>query len=162
MTLGIPTFIPQWFERREMGRATGVYSVGMQIATTSAFFAAPVLAQSFGWQSLFYIGFVVSMVSAVLFLLMVKEGPLKGSLFSEYSEVGHAIMKGEVWKISFVWMFFSMASLGFLTWAPKLFVMFKNLTPVSASILSSGLMIAYIVCVRTIWTFERRLTFTFF
>jgi NNP family nitrate/nitrite transporter-like MFS transporter len=142
--VGIPTFIPQWFERREMGRAMGVYSVGMPIATTSAFFAAPILAQSFGWQSPFYIGFVVSMVSAVLFLAMVKEGPLKGSIVSEYSEIGRALMKGEVWRISFVWMFFNMASMGFLTWAPKLFVLFKNLTPVSASILSSGLMIASI------------------
>jgi MFS family permease len=143
VTVGIPTFIPQWFERREMGRAMGVYSVGMPIATTSAFFAAPILAQSFGWQSPFYIGFVVSMVSAVLFLAMVKEGPLKGSLAAvKYSEIGRALMKGEVWRISFVWMFFSMASIGFLTWAPKLFVLFKNLPLVSASILSSGLMIA--------------------
>jgi MFS family permease len=115
----------------------------MPIATTIAFFAAPILDQSFGWQSPFYIGFVVSMVSAVFFLAMVKEGPLKGSLVSvEYSEIKRALVSGEVWKISFVWMLFSMASMGFLTWAPKLFVMFKNLPPVSASILSSVLMIA--------------------
>ncbi len=143
VTVGIPTFIPQWFERREMGKAMGVYSVGMPIATTVAFFAAPVLAQSFGWQSPFFIGFVVSIVAAVLFLAMVKEGPLKGSLAAvEYSEVKRALTSGEVWRISFVWMFFSMSSIGFLTWAPKLFVLFKNLTPVSASVLSSGLMIA--------------------
>ena len=143
VTVGIPTFIPQWFERREMGRAMGVYSVGMPIATTAAFFAAPVLAQSFGWQSPFYIGFVVSILAAVLFLAMVKEGPLKGSLAAvEYSEMKRAMTSGEVWRISFVWMFFNMASMGFLTWAPKLFVMFKDLTPVSASVLSSVLMIA--------------------
>lgn len=143
VTIGIPTFIPQWFEQREMGKAMGVYSVGMPIATISAFFAAPILAQSFGWQSPFYIGFIVSIVSAVLFLGMVKEGPLKGSRVPvEYSEIKRALVSGEVWRISFVWMFFNMASMGFLTWAPKLFVMFKNLTPVSASIVSSGLMIA--------------------
>ena len=142
VTVGIPTFIPQWFEHREMGKAMAVYSVGMPIATVVAFFAAPVLDQSFGWQSPFYIGFVVSIVSAVFFLAMVKEGPLKGSLVSvEYSEIKRALVSGEVWRISFVWMFFSMASTGFLTWAPKLFVMFKNLTTVSASILSSVLMI---------------------
>jgi MFS family permease len=145
VTVGIPTFIPQWFEHREMGKAMGVYSVGMPIATTIAFFAAPILAQSFGWQSPFYIGFVVSIVSAVLFLAMVKEGPLKGSVVSvEHSEIKRALVSGEVWRISFVWMFFNMASMGFLTWAPKLFVMFKNLPLVSASILSSVLMIASI------------------
>ena len=143
VTVGIPTFIPQWFEHREMGKAMGVYSVGMPIATTAAFFAAPILAQSVGWQSPFYIGFVVSILAAVLFLAMVKEGPLKGSLATvEYSEMKRAMTSGEVWRISFVWMFFNMASMGFLTWAPKLFVMFKDLTPVSASVLSSVLMIA--------------------
>jgi MFS family permease len=143
VTVGIPTFIPQWFEHREMGKAMGVYAIGMPIATTGAFFSAPILAQSFGWQSPFYIGFIVSMVSSVFFLAMVKEGPLKGSLVSgEHSGIGRALVSGEIWKISLVWMFFSMASMGFLTWAPKLFVMFKDLTPVSASILSSGLMIA--------------------
>lgn len=143
VTVGIPTFIPQWFERREMGKAMGVYAVGMPIATTGAFFSAPILAQSFGWQSPFYIGFIVSMVSSVFFLAMVKEGPLKSSLVSvEHSGIGRALVSGEIWKISLVWMFFSMASMGFLTWAPKLFVIFRNLTPVSASILSSGLMIA--------------------
>lgn len=143
LSVGIPSIVPQWFEHREMGKAMGIFAVGMPIATTAAFFVAPVLAESFGWQSPFYTAVILSIVSAVFFWATVREGPLKSQATKvKFSEAFQAFRNREIWKVGLVWMFFNMVAIGFLTWAPTLFVTFKGLTPVSASVAASLLMIA--------------------
>lgn len=143
LSVGIPSIVPQWFEHREMGKAMGVFAVGMPIATTLAFFAAPVLAQSFGWQFPFYTVVIMSIFSAIFFWSTVRDGPLRRrGTKTRLSEAWLAFRNGEVWKVSVVWMFFNMVAIGFLTWAPTLFVIFKGLTPVSASVVASLIMIA--------------------
>ena len=143
VSVGTPSIVPQWFERREMGKAMGVYAVGMPIATTAAFFAVPMLDQSFGWQSPFYAAVILSLLSTILFWIIVKDGPLKNRTSAvKLSEAGRVFRNPEVWKVSLVWMFFNMVAIGFLTWGPAMFVTFKGLTPVSASIVASLIMIA--------------------
>jgi MFS family permease len=99
ISVGTPSIIPQWFEHREMGKAMGVYVVGMPIATTAAFFAAPVLAQSFGWQSPLYVAVAISMISAIFFLATVRNGPLKSQeTVATLSEAGQVFRNSEVWR----------------------------------------------------------------
>ena len=142
LSVGTPSIVPQWFEHKEMGRAMSVYAVGMPAGTVAAFFTAPILAQSFGWQSLFYVGALVSTLSAIFFWAIVRDGPLKGNSTAKLSDARQTLTNREVWKASLVWMFFNMAAIGFLTWAPDLFVTFKSLTLVNASIFSSLIMIS--------------------
>ncbi|HLN88529.1 MAG TPA: MFS transporter [Candidatus Binatia bacterium] len=140
--VGTPAIIPQWFEHQEMGRAMSVFAVGMPAGTVAAFFSAPILSQSFGWQSLFYVGALVSILSAIFFWGIVRDGPLKGDSTVKVYDVRQALTNREVWKASLVWMFFNMAAIGFLTWAPDLFVTFKGLTPLNASLFSSLIMVS--------------------
>ena len=142
LSVGTPSIVTQWFEHKEMGRAMSVYAVGMPLGTVAAFFTAPILAQSFGWQSLFYAGALVSTLSAIFFWVIVRDGPLKGNSAAKLSDAWRAVSNREIWKVSLVWMFFNMIAIGFLTWSPDLFVKFKDLTLVNASILSSLIMIA--------------------
>ena len=119
-----------------------VYAVGIPIATTAAFFSVPILSQSFCWQSPFYLTACVSMYSAIFFWLIFKDGPLKvNSKAVMLSDVWETLSNREIWKVSLVWMFFNIVTIGFLTWAPYLFTLFKEATPVYASILSSLIMI---------------------
>ena len=142
LSVGAPSIVPQWFEHKEMGRAMSVFAVGMPAGTVAAFFTAPILAQSFGWQSLFYVGALVSALSAIFFWVIVRDGPLKGDSTAKVSDVWQTLTNREVWKASIIWMFFNMAAIGFLTWAPDLFVTFKGLSLVNASIFSSLIMIS--------------------
>jgi predicted MFS family arabinose efflux permease len=142
LSVGAPSIVPQWFEQKEMGRAMSVFAVGMPAGTIAAFFTAPFLAQSFGWQSLFYVGALISTLAAIFFLLIMRDGPLKGDSNTKLSNVLQAITNREVLKASLIWMFFNMAAIGFLTWAPNLFVTFKGLTLVNASIFSSLIMVS--------------------
>lgn len=140
--VGTPAIVPQWFEHQEMGRAMSVFAIGMPAGTVAAFFSAPILSQSFGWQSLFYVGALVSIISAIFFWVTVRDGPLKGDSTAKVSDVWQTLTNREVWKASLVWMFFNMAAIGFLTWAPDLFVAFKGLTPLNASVFSSLIMVS--------------------
>jgi len=141
IVVGMPTIIPQWFSHEDLGKAMGIYSTNMPVATVTAFPIATVLAKSFGWHYPFYVGTVVALFTAIIFAVIIREGPFKGeSKLVGSKEIKHAVKNVEVWKASLVWMFFNTTAIAFLSWAQTLFQDFKGLEPISASILASVLM----------------------
>jgi MFS family permease len=141
LTIGAAVVIPQWFHHKEIGKAMGIYVAGVPIAVTLAFFTTPVLAQNYGWQLPFYIGAAASIVSAALFLVTMKDGPYKMKDTDGSGGLKQVFSNREIWKTNIVWMLFNMGAIGFLTWAPVMFVMYKGFNIVDASILSSSVMI---------------------
>ena len=157
LIVGAPTIIPQWFPRRELGKAMGIYGVNMPVATIVAFPTATILAQSFGWRCPFYVGTAVSLTCAAAFALTVREGPLKGEYQPvSMEEVRRAAASTEVWKTSIVWLFFETVALAYLTWTPQWFNTVKGFEPLYASILASLLMVFAIFFVPVFgWTSDR-------
>jgi MFS family permease len=143
LTIGAAVVIPHWFESKEIGKAMGFYVAGTAIAVTITFFTTPILEQNYGWQTPFYLGGIASIISAGLFLLFIKDGPYKNLVNASDKLVGlkQAFKNSEIWKLGVVWMLFNMVVIGFLTWAPVMFVTFKGLNLVDASILASSVMI---------------------
>jgi len=143
--VGTPTLIPQWFSHRDLGKAMGIYGTNMPVATIVAFPAATVLAQSHGWHYPFYVGSVIAVLAAAVFVLVAKEGPFSGGHKPIHSSMLKQAMKnGEVWKASVTWACFNIAAIAFLSWAPTLFQEFKALDAFSSSVLASVLMYAAI------------------
>jgi MFS family permease len=140
LTVGIPAVIAQWFSDKDCGKAMGIYAVGSPLGAALSFFSVPMLASAFGWQAPFYICTAISLVTALIFLLTVKEGPLKQSREQGGLKI-KGVLNSKVLKIGVVWMLYNMISCAFLTWAPASFNTFKGLTPVSASLLSSTFVI---------------------
>ena len=141
LTIGAAVVIPQWFAPKDIGKAMGIYVAGVPIAVIAAFFATPILAQNYGWQTPFYLTSIASVISAILFLALVKDGPFRIAASVGPAEVKQALSSRELWKIGIIWMLFNMSAIGFLTWAPVMFVTFKSLDIIYASILSSSIMI---------------------
>ncbi len=141
LTIGAAVVIPQWFAPKDIGKAMGVYVAGVPIAVVAAFFATPILAQNYGWQIPFYITSIASVISAILFLALVKDGPYRIAASVSPLEVKQALSSRELWKIGIIWMLFNMSAIGFLTWAPVMFITFKSFDIIYASILSSSIMI---------------------
>ncbi len=130
-----PTIIPQWFPREELGRAMGIYTIGMPLGTVIAFPVAGQLAVSLGWRSAFYVSLGLAVAATIAYFLLVKNGPLyrQSGGFSGFS----AFKNVDVWKIGLVWLFFNGAMLSFNTWAPTLLINFKGLSTVDASFYAS-------------------------
>lgn len=142
IVVGTPAVVSQWFDRKDLGKAMGFYSTNMPVATILAFPAATILAQSYDdWHFPFYVSTLLAIVVAVVFALVVREGPLRNEKgYAQTSDVRRAIGNSEVWKASLVWMFFNAAAIAYLSWAKTLFESFKGLPSLEASFLASVLM----------------------
>jgi MFS family permease len=139
------TIIPQWFTRKELGKAMGIYGINMPFATAIAFPSASVSMLAYGWRFPFYIGLAIGITATAVFMAVVKDGPFTGH--KRKANARQAIGNFEIWKVGLVWLFFNAAALSFTTWAPRLFETFKEMPEVYASFLASLLMWGAILCV---------------
>ena len=130
-----PAIVPQWFSREELGRAMGIFTISMPIATIVAFPTAGTLAVTYGWRSAFYVSLAIGVVATIVYVLIVRDGPMatRGGGLNGLS----AFKNAEVWKVGIIWLFFNGAILSFNTWAPTLLTTYKGFTPVEASFYAS-------------------------
>ncbi len=146
--VGTPTLIPQWFAHEESGKAMGIFSTNMPVATITAFPTGFILANAYGWRSAFYVGSAVAVIAGIVFVAVVRDGPLKGdSTVVKWKDAKQAFRTLEVWKASVIWMLFNATAIAFLTFAPTLFETFRGLDPLYSRILASILMYAAAVFV---------------
>jgi predicted MFS family arabinose efflux permease len=130
-----PSIVPQWFSREELGRAMGLFTVAMPLATIVVFPAASAFAVGVGWRYTFYVSTALGVASTVAYALVVKDGPL--SRRGEVPMSFDGFRSVEVWKIGIVWLFFTGSMMSFNTWAPTLLSSFRGFTPVEASFYAS-------------------------
>ena len=143
--VGTPALIPQWFSHKDLGKAMGIYGTNMPAATIAAFPVATMLVQSSNWHYPFYVGAVIAVLAAAVFVLVVKEGPFsEGHKPIQSSMLKQAMKNGEVWKAGVTWACFNITAIAFLSWAPTLFQEFKALDAFSSSVLATVLMYAAI------------------
>lgn len=140
IAIATPTIIPDWFPEEELGKAMGVYTAGMPVATTLSFLTAT-FTLTYGWRYQFYIGTAMAMANIVLFSLIVKKGPMSEHKQDEDKprmSVRQTLGNIEMWKVGTLWFLFGCAVISFTTWAPSLFVDFKEISPSYANIIMSA------------------------
>jgi MFS family permease len=146
ITTVTPTIIPQWFPREELGRATGLYGLGMPIATVLAFPSASSLMLKYGWHRSIYLSIAIAALNAVLYTILMKEGPLRGER-NRGPGVRSVLVNAEVWKVGIIWLLFNAAALSFTTWGPNILQDYRGMSPISSSFLASSIMLVEIPCV---------------
>ncbi len=139
-----PATIAQWFKRRELGRAMGIFGINMPLATVIAFPTSSLLLLAYGWRFPFYLSVAVGVVAIIVFAVTVKEGP-----FMQQKRIMslNLVKNLEIWKLSFVWLFFNATALSFMTWGPTLLERFQGIPKVESGFLTSLLSWAAILCV---------------
>jgi len=130
-----PTIISQWFTKKELGKAMGIFSVNMPLATIVALPTASSFSQTFGWRFLFYVSTVLGAVITVAFAIAFREGPLG----KEKKAIGlrQAFSSVEIWKSGVIWLFFQASMLSFVTWLPTLLIKFQNVPILQAGLMTS-------------------------
>ena len=143
LTIGTAALIPRYFKRRELGFAMGIFSIVYPLSTIIAFTVGPLMRQSIGWQSPFYLSIVGAVLCGIFFFAIVKNtGLIIKSNVSTKSAAEEIIKNRAAWKVGLLWFFFSMASAAFVTWTPTMLLTFKSFNFISASFISSLYMVS--------------------
>ena len=129
-----PATIAQWFKRRELGRAMGIFGINMPLATVIAFPTSSLLLLAYGWRFPFYVSLSVGVVAAIVFMVVIKEGPF---VQRKKTISIHLLRDREIWKLGLVWLFFNAAALSFTAWGPTLLEKFQSMPKVQAGFLAS-------------------------
>ncbi len=158
LTIGTAATIPHWFKNKELGLAMGIYSIGFIVSTIVAFSTVPLLEEALGWQSPFYLSAIGAIVCAVFFVAIVKDTRIVIESGLSSFKSGLRTMKNIIiWKIGVIWLFYSVASSAFVTWAPSLLSTYKGLTTVDASLLSSLYLVSQLFFVPFYgWLYDRK------
>jgi predicted MFS family arabinose efflux permease len=140
-----PTIIAQWFERKELGKAMGIFAVNMPLATVFALPAASALA-SIGWRYAFYLSAALGILAIFCFVVLYKDRPVD---LEEGGGIREALRSLEMWKVAILWLLFQAAMLSFITWAPALLVRFQGMTNIEAGFSTSLLSWVSLILVPT-------------
>jgi len=158
IVVGTPAVISQWYDRKDLGKAMGLFATNMPVAIILAFPVATVLAQDHNdWHYPFYVGTLLAIIIAFVFVLLVRDGPLRGERArAGVADIRRTVGNAEVWKASLVWMFFNGAAIAYLSWAKTLFEAYKGLPSLEASLFASVLMYAAVFFVPVFgWASDR-------
>jgi predicted MFS family arabinose efflux permease len=157
-----PTIIAQWFEKKELGKAMGVFAINMPLATVFALPTASVLA-GIGWRNALYLSAALGVFATLTFAILFKERSVD---LEEEVSIRKALRSAEMWKVAILWLLFQATMLSFITWAPALLERFRGMTKIEAGFSTSLLSWIALIIVPTIGSlsdrFKRRKLFIVF
>lgn len=137
-------FVSRWYSPERQGAVLGVYGLG-NIGQSIVVFLGPVLAASFGWESVFYGLAVLLVVWAVVFVLFARNSPnlTRPKTLGEMT----ALLRRErlAWILS---AFYGLTFGGFVAFSIYLPTLLKDQFRLSAS--SAGLRTAGFVVLATV------------
>jgi predicted MFS family arabinose efflux permease len=128
-----PTIISLWFEKRELGKAMGIFSINMPLATVFALPVGGALA-SVGWRYAFYLSSALAIIATLAFIILFKDRPIEQG---DSCGMRKALGSLELWKLAILWLLFQATMLSFLTWAPSLLERFSGMTQIEAGFFTS-------------------------
>jgi predicted MFS family arabinose efflux permease len=128
-----PTIIALWFEKRELGKAMGIFAVNMPLATVFALPVGGALA-GIGWRYAFYLSSALAIIATLAFIILFKDRPIEQG---DGGGMRKALGSLELWKLAIIWLLFQATMLSFITWAPSLLERFRGMTNIEAGFFTS-------------------------
>lgn len=98
-----PTIISLWFPERTRGLALGVWCTWVPMAITIDFNVAPAMAQTMGWQSVFYGVVLITAVALALFIAFYRQ-PVGKSNIANYGVEGSMSDCFKYLKNKYIWL----------------------------------------------------------
>ena len=124
-----PAIIARWFGAEKRGAAMGVWSAWVPLGTIIMLIVAPALAQSSGWQSVWWAGAAYAAVTTALYLLFVRPAPAApasaepeaGARAADAPAdggLGRVLRNRNVWLLSATFAAFNASLIGFSSYLP--------------------------------------------
>jgi predicted MFS family arabinose efflux permease len=126
MAIVAPTVIAAYFRKEKQSTAVGIWSVWYPLGSTITFTVSPLIASQWGWRSVWWFGCFYAAAAGILYSILVKPLPSRGSeSFREGMPQGREMpgsrqtfLNRDLWKLSLMFLAFAFAYVAFLTWTP--------------------------------------------
>ncbi|GAB3060165.1 nitrate/nitrite transporter [Virgibacillus ainsalahensis] len=153
------TSLPKYYPKEKHGLVNGIYGVG-NIGTAATTFAAPVIAESIGWQGTIQLYLILILLFLGLNIIFGdrKESKVKVSMVKQIKKVYRNSM---LWFLSLFYFITFGSFVAFTVFLPSFLVNNFNLTPVDAGLRTAGF-IAVATLLRPVggWLADRFNAFT--
>jgi len=122
-----PAIVAARFPAEKLGKAMGIWSVWIPVATTVMFAGAPHIANAWGWQGVWWTGCLYTLVFGALFLAFVRPLPGETSLPAAHGgreencaapSPSVVLKNGRVWLMALVFFCFNFVFISFMSWTP--------------------------------------------
>jgi len=141
VVVSAPVPIFQWFDRKELGLAMGLFSLNMPVATVLSFNTLGGVASTYNWRTPILF---VTIVNASILLICIFSIKEKGRYAPERSAL-RSLKNSNIWILGLIWGFFNMGAIGYTTWGKTIFTKFLGLPLALSDFLASLLMLAALI-----------------
>ena len=119
----LPKFLSQWFQKKELGLAMGIFNTGVPLGSIICFGLFGKMGSLWGWRVPILLTGIYSLITAILFLSFYQlpssqtlENQKQGGFYKSLKEMGYPI-----WWVGLSWLWFNAAFISFATFAPNFF-----------------------------------------
>ncbi len=120
----LPKFLSQWFQKKELGLAMGIFNTGVPLGSIICFGLFGRMGSLWGWRVPILLTGIYSLITAILFLSFYQlpssqtlENEKQGGFCKSLKEMGYPI-----WWVGLSWLWFNAAFISFATFAPNFFL----------------------------------------
>jgi len=150
-----PAAISAWFPARKRAFPMGLWASSVGVGCIASLNLAPVLAENFRWQSVWWTGAAIAAAAFILFGLLfrmprgneiheVPEPTDTGTASSEQLSLSKAIRNSSLWMIGVSFGIFNLTVMAWNTFYPDFLTTERGYSPVRASFITSLLMMVAI------------------
>jgi predicted MFS family arabinose efflux permease len=121
ISVAAPATIAMWFPPARQGTPMGIWATWVPVGTVVVYNLAPLLANSLGWQAVWWIGVAFAMVMAFFsgLLLRLPPGDQEGSPDRpEGQDLRKALANRDIWLLAFEFACFNLVLIGLGTYYP--------------------------------------------
>ena len=117
-----PQFLAQWFARKEIGVAMGIYQTALPVGTIISLSLLSHLGESLGWRASIWASGAVALVALAFFALAFTPAPNLYAKGKQELPVRQSLMHIglPIWLLALSWMCFSGAIISVFTFTPAL------------------------------------------
>ncbi len=151
MIVVAPVVIAATFSPQKRGIPMGIWATWVPLGSLIMYNVAPLLANAFGWQAVWWFGAAFSLVAFIFYWVLVRaqsarDEPAEPSTDDrEQSGLFHAIANRNIWLLSLQFCCFNVVVLAFITFLPTFLTSERGYTLETASFVASIIMVASLI-----------------
>lgn len=147
-----PMMVTEWFEPSERGLPMSIWTAWMTISQAIIFFSATAITNLYTWRGVWWLGIILCIISAFLYLFFVEEPkqnvPTEKESFNDFFKslfkvfISDGVKSTSTWIMALASFIFTICSFTFVSWISGIWV--KNID-ISLSQVTSMIGILYLV-----------------